>query len=116
MSREFEAYIRRIVRRPDMGPRSTTNRRAVPETGQGAGEPTYVVGSSPVVVGNTFAKNPDMAFVFAAPGTVGTNIMSWTAHVPSRVLGFERFSQTGMRAELTPKGQPEMRYNIANFV
>lgn len=99
-----------------MGPRSTTNRRAVPEDGQGAGEPAYVVGSSPLVVGNQFTKNPDMAFYNPGPGFVGTNIMSWKGHPPARALGFERYAQTGMRAELTPKGEPEMRFNIATYL
>uniref|UniRef100_A0A9E8CTA7 Uncharacterized protein n=1 Tax=Bosea sp. NBC_00436 TaxID=2969620 RepID=A0A9E8CTA7_9HYPH len=116
MSREFESYIRRIVRRPDMGPRSTLNRRAVPMEGQGAGEPTTVVGSSPLITGNSFRTNPDLAFHNPGRGQVGTNIMSWRGLIPARMLGFERYSQTGMRADLTPKGEPEMRYNIVNYV
>ena len=112
MSREFEAYVRRIVRRPDMGPRSTTNRRAVPLDGQGAGEPAQVVGSSPQVVANAFTGFPDGNFVDGGRGTVSTNIVSWRGLVPHRSLGFERFSETGLRAELTDKGEPVMQYRI----
>ncbi len=115
MSREFEAYVRRIVRRPDMGPRTTTNRRAVPLDGQGAGEPASVIGSSPLVTSNTFTGNPDGNFRSSSADGYGTNIMSWRMLPIGRGLGFERYSQSGMRAELTDKGAPEMRYNIVTF-
>ena len=75
------------------------------------------MGSSPTVTANSFTGNQDAAYFNPGPGTqIGTNIVSWRMLPIARGLGLERFSQTGMRAELTDKGQPEMRYNIATYL
>lgn len=117
MSREFENYIRRLVRPPPSQARSSPlGRRATPASGQGAGEPQSAVGSSPEVVGNNFASDPMANFVDRGTGQVNTNVVGWRlAQQPGRQLGFARFAQTGMRSDLNPKGEPEMRTNVVTY-
>ncbi len=117
MSKEFENYIRRLVRPPASHARSSpVGRRATPASGQGAGEPQSAVGSSPEVIANNFASDPMNNFVDRGTGQVNTNVIGWRlAQQPGRELGLNRFAQTGMRSDLNPKGQPEMRYNIVTY-
>lgn len=117
MSREFENYVRRLARPPSQQARSSPlGRRAVPSSGQGAGDPQQAVGSSPKVVRNIFDGNPEGEFVDRGVGQINTNITSWRlAEPPQRQLGFTRFSETGLRADLTPKGEPEMRFRIITY-